>query len=111
MGFRAACKQAGLSLLEPVMSVEVVAPEDYTGAVTGSLASKRGKIVSMDRKGNAAVLRARVPLAEMFGYASELRNITSGRGNFTMQFERYEAVPYAIAEEIVAARREALGVR
>ncbi len=111
MGFRAACKQAGLSLLEPVMGVEVVAPEDYTGAVTGSLASKRGKIVSMDRKGNAAILRARVPLAEMFGYASELRNITSGRGNFTMQFERYEAVPYAIAEEIVTARREARGAR
>ncbi len=111
MGFRAACNQAGLALLEPMMSVEVVAPEDYTGAVTGSLASKRGKIVSLDRKGNAAVLRARVPLAEMFGYASELRNITSGRGNFTMQFERYEAVPYAIAEEIVAARQEAVGTR
>jgi elongation factor G len=61
----------------------------------------------MDTKGNATILRALVPLAEMFGYASELRNITSGRGNFTMHFEHYEAVPYAISEEIVAARREA----
>ena len=106
MGFREACKKAGLSLLEPVMSVEVTVPEDYTGAVTGSLAAKRGRIVAMDRKGNAASIRALVPLAEMFGYASELRNITSGRGSFTMQFEHYEAVPYAIAEEIVAARRK-----
>ncbi len=111
MGFREACKRAGLSLLEPVMSVEVTVPEDYTGAVTGSLAAKRGKILAMDRKGNAAVLRARVPLAEMFGYASELRNITSGRGSFTMQFEHYEAVPYSIAEEIVASRREKAAVK
>ena len=106
MGFREACKKAGMSLLEPMMSVEVTVPEDYTGAVTGSLAAKRGRIVSMDRKGNAAVLRALVPLAEMFGYASELRNITSGRGGFTMQFEHYEAVPYTLAEEIVASRKE-----
>ena len=106
MGFREACKKAGMSLLEPTMSVEVTAPETYTGAVTGSLASKRGKIISMDTKANAAIMNAHVPLSEMFGYASELRNITSGRGNFTMHFEHYEAVPYALAEEIVAARRE-----
>jgi len=106
-GFREACRKAGLELLEPMMSVEVTAPEDYTGAVTGSLAGKRGKIVSMETKGNAAILRARVPLAEMFGYASELRNITSGRGNFTMHFEHYETVPYGLAEEIVEARRKA----
>jgi len=106
-GFREACCKAGLELLEPMMSVEVTAPEDYTGAVTGSLAGKRGKIVSMETKGNAAILRARVPLAEMFGYASELRNITSGRGNFTMHFEHYETVPYGLAEEIVEARRKA----
>jgi elongation factor G len=74
--------------------------------VTGSLTSKRGKIISMDTKANAAIMNAQVPLSEMFGYASELRNITSGRGNFTMHFEHYEAVPYALAEEIVADRRE-----
>lgn len=109
MGFREACKRAGLSLLEPLMSVEVTAPETYTGAVTGSLASKRGKILSMSTKANAAVVVANVPLSEMFGYASELRNVTSGRGSFTMHFEHYETVPYSLAEDIVTARREAQG--
>ena len=105
-GFREACKKAGLQLLEPTMSVEVTAPVDYTGAVSGSVAGKRGKIIAIDTKRNATIVRALVPLGEMFGYASELRNITSGRGNFTMHFEHYEAVPYALSEEIVAARRE-----
>ena len=105
-GFREACKKAGLQLLEPTMSVEVTAPEDYTGAVSGSVAGKRGKIISIDTKRNATIVCALVPLGEMFGYASELRNITSGRGNFTMHFEQYEAVPYGLSEEIVAARRE-----
>jgi elongation factor G len=105
--FRDACKKAGLQLLEPVMSVEVTAAEDYTGAITGSLCSKRGQIVDMELRGKASITRARVPLAEMFGYSSELRNATSGRGEFTMQFERYEAVPFALAEEIVEARRKA----
>ncbi len=105
--FRDACKKAGLQLLEPVMSVEVTAPEDYTGAITGSLCSKRGQIIDMESRGKASITRARVPLAEMFGYSSELRNATSGRGEFTMQFEHYEAVPYALAEEIVEARRKA----
>ena len=104
-GFRDACLQAGLELLEPMMSVEVTAPEDHIGAVTGSLCSKRGKIGAMDTKGGATVLQALVPLSEMFGYASELRNLTSGRGTFTMHFEHYEAVPYSIAEEIVEARK------
>ena len=104
-GFRDACLKAGLELLEPMMSVEVTAPEDHIGAVTGSLCSKRGKIGAMDTKGGATVLQALVPLSEMFGYASELRNLTSGRGTFTMHFEHYEAVPYSIAEEIVEARK------
>ena len=104
--FRDACKRAGLQLLEPVMSVEVTASEDYTGAITGSLCSKRGQIIDMESRGKASITRARVPLAEMFGYSSELRNATSGRGEFTMQFEHYEAVPFALAEEIVEARRK-----
>ena len=106
-GFRDACKKAGLQLLEPVMSVEVTAPEDHTGAITGSLCSKRGQVIDMESRGKASIIRARVPLAEMFGYSSELRNATSGRGEFTMQFEHYEAVPYALAEEIVEARKKA----
>ncbi len=105
--FRDACRKAGLELLEPVMSVEVTAPEDYTGAITGSLCSKRGHIIDMETRGKTSIIRARVPLGEMFGYSSDLRNNTSGRGEFTMHFEHYEAVPFALAEEIVKARREA----
>jgi elongation factor G len=107
MGFREACRAAGLELLEPLMNVEVTAPEEYTGPITGNLCSKRGRIVGMDSRANAVILRAMVPLAEMFGYASEVRNLTSGRGTFTMQFEHYETVPYSIAEQIVEDRRAA----
>jgi elongation factor G len=103
-GFREACKKAGLELLEPIMSVEVTAPEEYVGAVTSSLCSKRGRIGEMETRGKASIVRARVPLAEMFGYSSELRTITSGRGEFTMHFENYEAVPFV--EEIIAERKE-----
>ncbi len=107
MGFREACRAAGLELLEPIMNVEVTAPEEYTGPITGNLCSKRGRIVGMESRANAVILRAMVPLAEMFGYASEVRNLTSGRGTFTMQFEHYETVPYSIAEQIVEDRRAA----
>lgn len=104
-GFREACKRAGLELLEPVMDVEVTGPEEFIGGITGSLCAKRGRIVCLETKGKSSILQARVPLAEMFGYATELRNITSGRGSFTMHFENYEAVPYAVAEEIMESRR------
>jgi elongation factor G len=104
-GFRDACRKAGLELLEPHMCVEVTAPEEYTGAITGGFYSRRGKIAHMEQKGNLVILRAQVPLGEMFGYATELRNVTSGRGEFTMHFEEYAAVPYALAEEIVRERR------
>ncbi len=107
MGFREACRAAGLELLEPLMNVEVTAPEEYTGPITGNLCSKRGRIVGMESRANAVILRAMVPLAEMFGYASEVRSLTSGRGTFTMQFEHYETVPYSIAEQIVEDRRAA----
>jgi elongation factor G len=107
MGFREACRAAGLELLEPLMNVEVTAPEEHTGPITGNLCSKRGRIVGMESRANAVILRAMVPLAEMFGYASEVRNLTSGRGTFTMQFEHYETVPYSIAEQIVEDRRAA----
>jgi elongation factor G len=107
MGFREACLMAGLELLEPIMDVEATVPDEYTGPVTGNLCGKRGRIVGMDSRGNAAVLHASVPLAEMFGYASEIRSLTSGRGTFTMQFDRYEAVPFPIAERVVEERRAA----
>jgi elongation factor G len=105
MGFREACHKAGLQLLEPLMSVEVTAPEEYTGAITGSLCSKRGRIQGMDTRAGATILHAFVPLAEMFGYASELRNLTSGRGTFTMHFEHYQTVQFYLAEEIVETLR------
>ncbi len=111
MGFREACLKAGLELLEPIMSVEVTMPEEHTGAVTGNLCSKRGRITGMESRTNATILQAMVPLAEMFGYASEIRNLTSGRGTFTMQFEHYESVPYAIAEKVVEERKEARAAR
>ena len=107
MGFREACRMAGLELLEPIMNVEVTAPEEHTGPITGNLCSKRGRILGLESRANAVILRAMVPLAEMFGYASEVRNLTSGRGTFTMQFEHYETVPYSIAEQIVEDRRAA----
>ena len=103
--FREACRRAGMELLEPVMEIEITAPEADLGAVMGSLASRRGRIVALESRGRLQVVHAEAPLATMFGYTTELRNITSGRGDFTMRFARYEAVPHALADEIVAERR------
>jgi len=105
-GFRAVCKKAGLQLLEPIMSAEITCPTEYTGAITGSVYGRRGRITQMESKGKNSIIHARVPLAEMFGYAGMLRSITSGHGEFSMQFERYETVPYSLAEEIIADRRK-----
>jgi elongation factor G len=102
MGFKEGCRKAKPVLLEPVMDVEVVAPSEYQGAVVGDLNSRRGRIVSMDSRGNAHVIRANVPLGQMFGYATDVRSMTQGRATYTMQFARYEEVPRNIAEEIMA---------
>ncbi len=101
MAFKEAMKRAKPKLLEPVMAVEVVTPEDYLGDVMGDLNSRRGRIENLEPRGNAQVIKARVPLAAMFGYATDLRSTTQGRATFTMQFERYEEVPQSIASEIV----------
>jgi len=101
MAFKEALKRAKPKLLEPVMAVEVVTPEDYLGDVMGDLNSRRGRIEHLEPRGNAQVIRARVPLAAMFGYATDLRSTTQGRATFTMQFERYEEVPQSIAGELV----------
>ncbi|MBN1557819.1 MAG: elongation factor G [Lentisphaerae bacterium] len=98
-------------LLEPVMSVDVVAPEEYMGAVTGSICQRRGRIEGMDKKAGSLTVRGTVPLSEMFGYAGVIRTLTQGRGTFTMQFEHYEAVPYSLAEAIIQTRREQGKVR
>jgi elongation factor G len=102
MGFKEGAKKASPVLLEPVMSVEVVVPEDYLGDVIGDLNSRRGKIQGMSQRGNAQILHSSVPLSEMFGYATDLRSATQGRATYTMQFAHYEEVPKNISEEIVA---------
>jgi elongation factor G len=104
MAFKEAMKRAKPKLLEPTMAVEVTTPEDYLGDVMGNLNSRRGRIESMSPLGNAQVVKASVPLSEMFGYATDLRSMTQGRADFTMQFDRYEEVPQSIASEIIDAQ-------
>jgi elongation factor G len=111
MAFKEAFMKAAPELLEPIMDVEVVTPEEFMGPVTGSIAQRRGRIETMDTKGNQKIIRAMVPLGEMFGYANNLRTLTQGRANFSMEFEHYEAVPFSLAEEIVKKRREQKKVR
>jgi elongation factor G len=103
MAFKNAMQRAKPKLLEPVMAVEVVTPEEYLGDVMGDLNSRRGRVEGLEPRGNAQAIRARVPLATMFGYATDMRSMTQGRANFTMQFDRYEDVPESIAGEIVSA--------
>ncbi len=105
MAMKDAAKQAGVKLLEPVMELEVVTPEENMGDVIGDLSSRRGKVESMDSRGKARVVTALVPLAEMFGYATDLRSRTQGRANYTMQFHSYQEVPTEAAREIVAKVR------
>jgi elongation factor G len=104
MALQEAARRAKPVLLEPVMGVEVVTPEDFLGEVIGDLSRRRGKVQGQDRRGNALAVQAFVPLGEMFGYATDLRSSTQGRATYTMQFERYEEVPANIAEEIVEHR-------
>ncbi len=107
MAFKEAASKAKPVLLEPIMKVEVIVPEEYMGEVIGDLNSRRGKIQSIGERKNAKVIDALVPLAEMFGYATVLRSLTQGRGTFTMQFSHYEEVPPNIAQEIIGKRNKA----
>jgi elongation factor G len=111
MAFKDLFMKSQPELLEPVMAVEVVTPEDFMGAVTGSVCQRRGRIESMEQRGNAKIINGMVPLSEMFGYANNLRTLTQGRANFSMQFEHYETVPFAIAQEIIEKRRAANKIR
>jgi elongation factor G len=99
---REGLKKAGAKLLEPIMKVEVVTPEEYTGSIIGDLTSRRGHVQGQDTRGNAIAISAMVPLANMFGYINTLRSMSSGRAQFTMQFDHYEAVPQNISDEIQA---------
>ena len=102
MAFKEAARKAHPVLLEPIMSVEVVVPEDFMGDVIGDLSSRRGKVLGMDTRPAAQAIDARVPLAQMFGYATDLRSMSQGRATYTMQFSHYEPVPAAVAEGIIA---------
>ncbi len=102
MAYQEGAKKAGPILLEPIMDVEVVTPEDYAGDVMGDLSRRRGKIQQMDERGGAKVIRAHVPLSEMFGYATQLRSMSQGRASYTMQFFAYEPAPKNVAEEVIA---------
>jgi elongation factor G len=109
MGFKEGAKRAHPILLEPIMAVEVVVPEAFVGGVTGDLSSRRGKILNLESRDSLRILESRVPLAEMFGYATQLRSSTQGRATYTMQFSHYERVPAAVAEEAIQQARRSEG--
>ena len=105
MAFREAARKAGARLLEPVMQVEVVVPEEYMGEIITDLNSRRGRVRSMEARGGTQIVKARVPLAEMFGYATDLRSRTQGRATYSMHFDRYEQVPQTVSEEVIGRRQ------
>jgi elongation factor G len=105
MAFKEGRRKASPVLLEPTMAVEVETPEDYAGTVMGDLSSRRGMVQGMDEMvGGGKIIRAEVPLAEMFGYATNLRSLTQGRATYTMEFKHYAEAPKNVADEIIAAR-------
>ena len=105
MAFKKAVRAAKPVLLEPMMAVEVVTPEDYMGDVIGDLNSRRGQVEGMEQRGTSHVVNSKVPLAEMFGYVGDLRSRTQGRATYTMQFDSYAQVPESIAQEIIKRMR------
>jgi len=105
MAFKKAARAARPVLLEPIAAVEVATPDEYMGDVIGDLNSRRGRVEGMDQRGTTHVVRAQVPIAEMFGYATDLRSRTQGRATYTMQFASYQQVPESIATEIIARVR------
>jgi len=104
LALKEASRRAKPVLLEPIFAVEVVTPEEFMGDVIGDLNRRRGHVTGMERRGNVQVITAFVPLAQMFGYATDLRSTTQGRATYTMQFERYDEVPPSIADDLVGER-------
>ena len=102
MAFKEGCRKASPTLLEPVMRIEVVVPEEYMGDVIGDLNGRRGRIQGMESRAGSQIIRSEVPLAEMFGYATDLRSRTQGRASFTMHFSHYAEAPASIADEVIA---------
>ena len=101
MSFRQAAKKAKPVLLEPLMDLEVVVPEEFFGSVSGDITSRRGSILGMDRKNNSQIIKSEVPLSGMFGYATDLRSMTQGRAVFTLQFSKYQKAPKSISQEVL----------
>ena len=101
LGFKEAGKLAGAKLLEPIMAVEVITPDEYTGPITGDLNRRRGMMKGMDTKAGSQVIKADVPLSELFGYVTDLRTITSGRATANLTFSHYDFVPQNIADEVI----------
>jgi elongation factor G len=106
MAFQAACKKAKPVLLEPIMKLEVVIPENFFGDIIGDLSSRRGRIEETKDRLQLKVIDAKVPLSEMFGYATSMRSLTEGRGTFTMEFDHYEEVPQNITQEVIDGKRK-----
>ena len=106
LAFKDAMKKGSPILLEPIMKVEVTMPEEYMGDVIGDINSRRGRIEGMDDLGGGKIVRAYVPLSEMFGYSTDLRSRTQGRGNYSMFFERYEQVPKSVQEKILSSKND-----
>jgi elongation factor G len=102
MAIKNGAKKLKAVLLEPIMAVEVTTPEEYMGDVIGDLNSRRGQVQGMDQRGNARIIKAMVPLSEMFGYATDLRSNTQGRAQYVMQMDHYDKVPSNISEEITS---------
>jgi elongation factor G len=102
LGFKEAVQKAQPVLLEPMMALEVVVPEEYMGDVIGDISARRGQVAGMERVAGSQVIRATVPLATMFGYATDLRSRTQGRGTFTLHFKEYQELPRDVAEEVIA---------
>ncbi|MFH1178693.1 MAG: elongation factor G, partial [bacterium] len=105
MAFQEAASKAKAVILEPIMRVEVIVPEQFMGDITGNLSGKRGQIESTEERGMLKVIHAKVPLSEMFGYTTTLRSMTEGRGSMTMEFDHYDTVPQNIATGIIASRK------
>ena len=106
VALQSACRKAKPILLEPIMKLEVIVPEEFFGDTIGDLSARRGKIEETKDRLNLKVIETKVPLSEMFGYATSLRSLTEGRGTFTMEFDHYEEVPNNIAEEIITGKRK-----
>ena len=105
MAFQEAAQKAKPVILEPIMRIEVIVPEQFMGDITGNISGKRGQIEGMEERGLNKVVKAKVPLSEMFGYTTTLRSMTEGRGSMTMEFDHYDTVPKNIADDIIASRK------